>query len=134
MSKSIEFAVQSLQLDLNKTRAPRSFYNAINSYLEACLHQIDDFGQFRYFETLIEISSNEDYTEIIITRHDDGDRYTWKLTANDSSIPAYYTDYVDGFFNANDIDEYVENTLWTLYQTLSDNGVIRYKKDLLNSH
>lgn len=126
MFASIEFAKQNLQFDLNSVRGERSLYMAIIEYFERCFHQTIDYGSFGYFDTKIELSVNENYSEISIKRYNDGCRYVWimKHPVGDSSAN-YRDDYTDGFFNSTDCDNYVEEVLWTLHETLDNNGLIK---------
>lgn len=136
MAMSIDMAINKLNIDLSEVRGTFAFYTAVESYLEAVFHQKVDGGEFKYFDTLIELShiDIDDEDSIIITRHNDGDRYVWKLEAARPNNPNYYSDYYDGYFNSTDIDQYVEDALRALYETLQAHGMMRYKKDLLNSH
>ena len=134
MAKSIEIAIDRLHLDLSEVRGSRSFRTAVENYLEAVFHQHAENGVFRYFETLVELSYINDDDSITIKRYDDGDRYVWILKPVCPEKPNYYSDYVDGFFNSTDCDQYVEDALWALYETILAHGMMHYKKDLLNSH
>jgi hypothetical protein len=130
MSKSIEMAINRLHLDLNEVRGTRTFTTAIENYLEAVFHQKANNGGFKYFDTIIELSINDD-DEIFIKRYNDGDRYAWVLKPANPDTPIYYHDYHDGYFNSSDCDEYVGNALWKLLETLNDNGMIRLNKEML---
>lgn len=133
MARSIEMALNKLNLDLSEVRGVRTFTNAVEDYLEAVFHQKINYGEFKYFDTIIELSINDD-DSIAIKRYNDGDRYVWLLKPARQGMANYYTDYTDGFFNSSDCDQYVEDSLWTLYETILAHGMMRYKKDLLNSH
>jgi hypothetical protein len=128
--KSIEMAINKLNLDLNEVHGVRTFTTALEDYLETVFHQQANNGGFKYFNTIIELSINDD-DEISIKRYDDGDRYVWVLKPANPDIPIYYHDYHDGFFNSNDCDEYVGNALWQLLEALNDNGMIRLNKEML---
>jgi hypothetical protein len=132
--KSIEMAINKLNLDLNEVRGVRTFTTAVEEYLEAVFHQKFQYGEIKYFNSLIEMSYMKDDDSIAIIRHDDGCRYVWRLEPASRNIPNYHTDYTDGFFNSSDCDQYVEDALWSLYETIVAHGMMRYKKDLLNSH
>lgn len=128
MNTSLTTATQRLELNLVDVREIRQLNLAIREYLITALHDDDTNGEIRYFDTLIQVSDITDEGSITITRYDEDDLYTYNLKAERRGFPQCRYDYVDGFFNSTDCDDYVGEVLWNLHTILEAEGFIKLKK------
>ena len=130
MNTSLTMAAQKLEMNLCEIREIRQLNLVIREYLETCLHDGDQSGEVRYFDTLIQVSDLTDETAITITRCDDGELYSYSLEAVRRGIPQCRYDFSDGFFNSTDCDEYVGSVLWELHTLLEKEGFIKLSKSV----